>query len=151
MYVFSLFAHSARLEMAITELQMKGIPKEAILAVPLDRRNEGRMLFDTTHSSDSASMMALPMILAMMLTLFGAVIGFQLIWGPVVWAFIGAAAGFLLGVVLRLVIALLYKQRQSAQHKAGVVLLVRCDADQTQMAQDILWSNAAMGVSKLSM
>lgn len=150
MYVFSVFEQSLRLEMAVTELQLKGVPKEAILAVPLDRKNEDVMLFDTAHSSDSTSMLALPMILGMILSLFGAVIGFQLAWGPILWAVIGAASGFLLGLGIRLIIAMINKQKFNSQNKTGVILLIRCETEQSEMVKDILWSNTATGVSKLS-
>lgn len=150
MYVFSIFEHSSKLEMAVTELQLKGIQKEAILAVPLDRRNEGRLLFDTVHSSDSTSMMTFPMLLGMIFTFFGSIFGFSLIWGPILWGVIGAASGFLLGLGIRLIYAVIKKEKQNSEKKAGVILVVRCDKDQTDMAKDILWTNTAMGVSKLS-
>lgn len=150
MHVFSVFEHSAKLEMAVTELQMKGVRKEDILAVPLDRRSESLMLFDTVHSSDGTSMMALPMILGMIFSFFGSIFGFQLAWGPIIWAVIGAAAGFALGFGIRLLISRTRRQRFDTQNKAGVILLVRCETHKADMVKDILWSNAAMGVSKLS-
>ena len=40
MYVVSTFDHSIYLELAITAIQMKGIKKENIMAIPMDKRGE---------------------------------------------------------------------------------------------------------------
>ena len=43
MYIISNFDYKNKIEMAIANIEMKGVPKENILAVPLDKRNEDRM------------------------------------------------------------------------------------------------------------
>ena len=47
MYLISNFEYSISLEKAITELQMKGIAKDSILAVPLDKRKRRQESFST--------------------------------------------------------------------------------------------------------
>ncbi len=47
MYIVSTFEHSIYLELAITAIQTKGIAKENILTIPLDKKGEERNLFDT--------------------------------------------------------------------------------------------------------
>ena len=89
MYVVSTFEHTVKLEAAITAIEMQGIHKENILAIPMDKRDEDRMLFDRIHSSDSLSMIDYPMIIAALFALFGLIYGFILKWGPVLWALIG--------------------------------------------------------------
>ena len=150
MYIMSVFEYSSKLEEAVTALQMKGIPKEAILSVPLDRRNEGKKLFDTVHSSDSISMLAFPMILAMLCSLLCTVLGFHLAWGPILWGFVGALGGFLVGLGIRLIIASHSIRKQNSSKFSGIIVIVRCEKEQAEMAQDLLWANAAMGVSTLS-
>lgn len=147
MYVFSVFELSAKTEDAITALQTKGIAKAAILAMPLNSRNESKGLFDTAHYSDNSSTMALPFIIATMCTLLGSVLGFQLYWGPIIWGLIGAIAGLAVGLCISVVIALYKKRHQQKAHKALVVVLVNCDAGQSGFVQDVLWSNAAIGVN----
>jgi fructokinase len=93
MYIVSTFEHSVKLETAVTAVEMKGIPKEKILAVPLDNRNEDRMLFDRMHYSDSISMFDVPMITAAIFGLLGLIYGFLLTWGPVLWGIIGTGVG----------------------------------------------------------
>jgi hypothetical protein len=111
MYVVSNFEHSMKVETAISALQMGGIPKKDILAVPLDKQNEGRLLLDRTHSSDNVSTMDVPIILAALFSLFGIIYGFLLQWGPIIWALIGTTVGFGLGVLLKLLSARKRKEK----------------------------------------
>jgi hypothetical protein len=145
-YAYSIFEHSLDIESALSGLQTKGIGKEAILAVPLDRRDEEGMLFDKVNSSDGTSMLALGMILGMIGTLLGSILGFRLTWGPILWGVIGAAAGFLMGFGIRLVYARTHGKSGKPQ-KTGVVVVVRCGPDQADWVKDLLWKNGAMGVS----
>lgn len=150
MYVVSTFEHTVKIEMALTAIEMKGITKDSILAVPLDRQKPPPLLVDRLHSSDSRSMIDLPMILAALFALFGLIYGFLLTWGPVLWALIGTGFGFGLGLVIKL-IAVKNKEKTDAQKLPAVVVLVNCRDDQLQMVQDTLWAHAAMGVAKLDL
>lgn len=80
MNIVSTFDHSVYLELAIMAIQMKGIKKENIIAVPIDKRGEDRMLFDSIHSSDGLSLFDLPAILACIFLIIGGVYGFILKW-----------------------------------------------------------------------
>ncbi len=148
MYVVSTFEHTVKIETALTSMQMQGIPKESILAVPLDRRAEDPTLFDRFHSSDSRSLMDVPMILAALFSLFGLIYGFLLAWGPVLWALIGTGFGFGLGLLIKLFTVKRANAKQKQQTPA-VVVLVCCTDSQLQMVQDTLWAHSALGVAKL--
>ena len=150
MQIFSVFEQSLMLEMAVTELQMKGISKEAILAVPLNGHNEDRLLFGSVNNSDSTNLLTLPMMSGMIFTLLGSFIGFQLRWGPIWWAVIGAASGFLAGLLVRLIIAAVFRQKLLTEKTAGVILVVECEPDKAEMTKSILWSNTAKGVGNLN-
>jgi hypothetical protein len=151
MYVISTFEHSIDLESAITAIQMKGVAREDILAVPLDKRGEQRTLFDTMHSSDSLSLLDLPMVLAAFLCLMGAIYGFIIPMGPVLFGLIGMGSGFLIGLGIKLLITKKFNNRQKDRKASEVVLLVACKADQMDTVQETLWANSALGVSKLSL
>ena len=148
MYVVSMFEHSVKIEMALTSIEMKGIPNDSILAVPLDTRAPAPALFDRMHSSDSRSMLDIPMILAALFSLFGLIYGFLLAWGPVLWALIGTGSGFGLGLVIKLFTVKRSEKKQTKKLPA-VVVMVCCRDDQLQMVQDTMWAHAALGVAKL--
>ena len=101
MYIVSTFDHSNYLELAITAIQMKGIAKEHILGVSMDKRGEDRKLFDSLHSADGLSLLDLPIILAALFCLAGSIYGFLLTWGPVLWGIIGIAVCFSLGLIIK--------------------------------------------------
>lgn len=149
-YIVSTFDYGIKLENAITAIKMKGIPKEDILAVPLNNTNKDRMLFDRIHYSDNLSMLDLPMILATVFALLGLIYGFMLAWGPIIWALLGTAFGAGLGILIKLYITRKHINKKAADQPA-VVLLIACKENQTDMVQDTLRANAALGISKLEL
>jgi hypothetical protein len=151
MYVFSTFEQTKYLELAITGLQMKGIKKENILAVPMDRKAEQRKLFDTLHSSDWLSMLDIPMLLGTLSSVIGAVYGFIFTWGPLIWGLIGFAAGFIFGLTIKLISSRKYISRSKDKKEPEIVVIVKCLEDQADMVKDTLWEHFALGVSKLSL
>jgi hypothetical protein len=149
MYIVSTFEHSVYLELAMTAIQMKGIKKENIMAISLDKRGEQRVLFDSIHSSDGLSLFDLPAILAVIGGIFGGIYGYVLKWGPLIWGLIAISAGSALGFIIKLVITKRYNGRQNDERGTEVVLMIECIESQTEMVKDILWSHHALGVRKL--
>ncbi|MED4212861.1 hypothetical protein P4662_26780, partial [Priestia megaterium] len=75
MQVFSTFEYSSYIELAVSELEKKGIKKEDIFIVPLNNRTEDRRLFDSLHRADGVSLIDLGMALATAFSVIGASIG----------------------------------------------------------------------------
>ncbi|WP_250931490.1 hypothetical protein [Clostridium felsineum] len=150
MYVISTFEHSIYLELAITEIQKKGVKKENIMAIPLDKREEQRNLFDSIHSSDGLSLFDLPAILAVVGGIFGGIYGFVLKWGPLIWGLIGIAICFAVGFIIKLMIVKKYSGRQNNKRGEEVVVIIECIENQLETVKNILWNNNALGVRKLN-
>lgn len=148
MYLFSIFEQSDKIEEAITSLQTKGLTKDAILAVPTESRNESKALFDTVHYSDNTGVLSLPFVIATIGALMGIIFGFQLYWGPILWGVIGAISGMIVGLVISLIRTFYRKRYQKAVQKGNIIIVVRCNNDQRDWVQDILWNNAAMSISQ---
>ena len=151
MYIVSTFEHSNYLELAITAIQMKGIAKENILCVPMDKRSEDKKLFDTLHSADGLSLLDLPIVLATILCLLGGIYGFILKWGPVLWGLIGFFIGFSIGFIIKLMTTKKYNNRQKNLKATEVVMIINCNDNQLDMVKDTLWEHYALGVSQLSL
>lgn len=149
--LFSTFETTGFLEIAISTLEKKGIPKDSIFAVPLDNRKEDRKIFDTLHRSDGTSLIDIGMGLATAFSVIGASIGFKLDWGPIYWGIIGAVLGFVLGFAIRLIMELVIKKKKivlKGKH-SEVILIVDCEESQADFVEDILWSHFALGVAKV--
>jgi hypothetical protein len=149
--LFSTFESNGFLEMAVSTLEKRGIPKESIFAVPLDNRKEDRKIFDTLHRSDGTTLIDIGIGLATVLSVIGASIGFKLAWGPIYWGLIGAFVGFVLGFAIRLVMELVVKKNKrvlKGKH-SEVILIVDCEESQAELIEDILWSHFALGVAKV--
>jgi len=151
MYVFATFDHSNYVALAITAVQMKGIAKENILGVSMDKKGEEAKLFDSIHSSDGLSLLDLPILLATFFCLFGSIYGFLLTWGPVLWGIIGMIGGFSLGLIIKLITTKKYDNRQKSLKSSEVVLVIECKETQAEMVKDLLWANYALGIRKLNL
>ncbi|MBE4907529.1 hypothetical protein IMZ08_05555 [Bacillus luteolus] len=148
MMVIATFENSIYIELAITALEQKGIPKERIFAAPLDKRQEPRQIFDTIHQADGISLFDAGAILGTCLMLLGAIYGQILEWGPIIWGIIGAVVGIVLGISIKLFI---FRKKQFSRKKivSEVVLMIRCDAHQWDLVEKILWENTAIGLTKV--
>lgn len=159
MHVYASFDYSAFLELAITDLEKRGIAREHILAVPLDKRVEERMVLDTIHRADGMSLFDGAMVLGAILMTLGVIYGFVLAWGPIIWGLIGLLSGAVLGFLLDYFYGRIFGHRKKRSPrnrvKAGecnnteVILTVFCDNNQYEMVEKVLWDNMAFGVGKL--
>ncbi len=151
MVIASTFEHNINLETVITAVQMKGIAKGDILAIPLDKREEEKKLFDTIHSSDDLSLLNFPVILATMLSVLGIVYGYVLPWGPIACGLGGMIVGMGAGLIAKLIATRSYGKKKLSKIEAEVILLIACNEQQKDMVKDLLWAHSAMGVSQLSL
>ncbi|MCM3693124.1 hypothetical protein M3189_17695 [Neobacillus niacini] len=147
-FVIATFENSIYIELAITALEQQGISKEFILAAPLDKRKELRGVFDTIHKSDGFSLFDGPSILGTCLMLLGAIYGYVLEWGPILWGIIGAVSGMLIGFLIKLLL-LKKNKRGRATITSEIVLMVRCEDRKWEMVEKILWDHFALGLTKL--
>jgi hypothetical protein len=148
LYVIATFEQTIFLELVITALEQKGIVREKILAVPIDKRTEPRKLFDTIHRADGFSMFDAAAILGTCFMLLGSIYGYILKWGPIIWGLIGAVFGISLGFGLKL---LLVKKRNYGTKNitSEVVLIIHCEEHQWETIEKILWENTALGISHI--
>ncbi|MFP7298641.1 hypothetical protein [Neobacillus niacini] len=148
MFVIASFENSIYIELAISALEQQGISKEMILAAPLDKRKELRGLFDTIHKSDGFSLFDGPAILGTCLMLLGAIYGYVLEWGPILWGIIGAVSGLLLGFLIKMLL-LKKNKRGNGRITSEVVLMVRCEDHKWDQVEKILWDHFALGLTKI--
>jgi hypothetical protein len=149
LYVIATFDNSLFIELAITAIEQNGVPKEKILAAPLDKRSEPRQLFDTIHRADGLSMFDGAAMLGTCFMLLGAIYGYVLKWGPIIWGIIGAVSGLLLGILIKLLLVK-NKQRGAKSITAEIVLMIRCEDHQWETIEKILWENTALGVTRIN-
>lgn len=159
MYVYASFDYSAYLELAITDLEKRGIAREHILAVPLDKRVEERMIMDTIHRADGISLFDGAAVMGAIFMELGVIYGFVWEWGPIIWGLIGLFGGAALGFLLDYFYSQIRGKKKATktrnQKKAGgnnnteVVLTVYCKNSQYEMVEKVLWDNMAFGVGKL--
>lgn len=151
MYVISTFKQSNFLELAITELEQKGLAKSNIFAVPMDKKAAQRKIFDTIYHADGISLFDGAAAMGTVFMTLGTIYGYIWKGGPILWGLIGLAFGASLGFVLDFFIGKKRRNKGNSGDKgAEVVLLINCDDNQVQMVEQILWDHFALGVAKVN-
>jgi len=148
MHVVATFEHSNFLELAITDLEQKGIEKKQICAIPLHKMVKERALFDTLHRADGQSMFDLPAIIATIFMTLGVAWGFMWKWGPIIWGLLSFVGGLALGLVIKY---LLYKDsliRRASANNTEVVLIINCKPDEAKIVETVLFNHLAIGIGR---
>lgn len=150
MLVIASFSYSMHLELAINYLERKGIRRENIFAVPLDKRDEKRKIFDTINQSDGISLFDVAIILATLFMLGGSIYGFVLKWGPVLCGVVGSIIGALIGFAIDII------PKKGKRNKSKLIgntseifLLIECEKKELETVEGILWNNSAIGIAKI--
>jgi putative flippase GtrA len=153
MYVIASFEHSSFLELAITDLELKGIKQESIFAIPLVPKLGQTNIFDTIHRSDGISLFDAPALIGVFTSVIGATYGFVLKWGPILWGLIGLALGISFGFIIEFVIhrKKLFRKKIKNGPKTEVVLMINCSENQADMVEVTLYNHFAVGVAKLNL
>lgn len=145
MYVVASLKLNKNLEKTIAELEYIGINRKKILALPLASAFENNLndlyrkkLFETAP------------ILITICTLFGAIYGFVLHWGPVLWGLIGVVIGASTGIAIDLLRTKRIRKnnRNEDERLTEVFLLVHCSSeDQISKVKECIWKWSPLGVS----
>lgn len=157
MFAAGSFEYNFHLELAVSELEKKGIPRKSIAAILMDSRVEERKILDTIHRADGISSFDAAALLGTFFMLMGAIYGFILPWGPIIWGIFGLLAGGLLGLLGDVLISRIRFKKHDHRKATGtahgkapqVFIIVECEEDHLAMVKDILWDNRALGVGTL--
>ena len=143
------FEQNIHFEMALTELEQRGIERERLFAVPLETSPGKPQLFDTIHRSDGRSLLDGAAALGTAFMVLGSIYGFVMTWGPILWGIIGLFGGGAIGFVLDYVLTQRKHKKQRNKHKTEVVLLLYCRPDQVETSERVLWNQGALGVARV--
>lgn len=145
MHIVSGFEYKTEIELVLKKLEQKGINKKQIVAIPLDKRNGKIRIFDTIHHSDGVSVVDLAFIFGMICMLLGVIYGYVVEWGPIFLGLVGLIGGFLFGLIVKY----FYLRKNMIRKKASlieVILIVRCNENQQESIEEILWEHDALAM-----
>jgi hypothetical protein len=149
MLIIASFKHSLYLELALTHLEQGGIAKHDMIVAPLDKQATPKRQSDMAIvHMDGHSQVDKAFIAATVGMLLGAIYGFVLSWGPILWALIGFVGGGCIGLAADMLVR---KKRapQTGSNASEVIVLLQCAPQQTEAVESILWNHQALGVSKI--
>lgn len=147
--IVGTFDYSQFVELAITELEEKGIDKEKIVAVPLVQKDQNFGILDTIHRADGVSIFDTASVFATTGMTLGVIYGFIWTWGPIIWGLIGLIGGAAMGFAADY---FLTKRKITTGRKEKVpeiVLLVDCEISQKDWVEEVLRNNTAFGIGKV--
>jgi hypothetical protein len=148
-YITASFDHSIKLEIAISELEQKGITSDNICAIPMSSPQKKIKMFDTIHRADGMSLFDLPTVFGTILMLFGVMWGFMWTWGPIIWGLLGFFGGGAVGFVFKYLYYRLYAQKQpKAGKETEVVLIVACQKKDAEMVEQVLAGHLALSIGR---
>lgn len=146
-YVISLFEHSLKLELAIYELEAHKIPKDAILAKPVNKISQEKKYLDP-YNADGLNFFIVSMI-GMICMLIGTIYGFVLYLGPVLWGLIGLVFGVMVGLAFDLYYKKIKRVKTVRKNMADVMLLVKCEQEKVEMVEEILRNHHTLGMIRV--
>lgn len=146
--IISTFEHSPFVEMAIHDMVKLGVPPEQITALPLENLAADAHILDTIHRVDGRSLLDGAMMCATIFAVLGAIYGFVLYWGPVIWGLLGFAGGFLLGLAVELAVNK-RKLKLLSKRKSEVVIEITCPAAMQDQLVHILKLHKAIGYTRM--
>ncbi|QHW29736.1 hypothetical protein GZH47_02030 [Paenibacillus rhizovicinus] len=145
MYVFSIFEHSLKLELAISELEQHRIQRKEILAVPMKKQASEKTYFDP-YNLDGLNLF-LVSATATIIMLLGVIYGYSLYWGPIIWGLIGLIAGTAIGFIIDKVVKTRSRRKKLKTNISDVILVVNCNETNKGVVEDILISHQALSVA----
>lgn len=149
MYITASFTHSIKIELAISELEQKGITSDHICAIPMNSPMKNMKMFDTIHRADGMSLFDLPTVFGTIAMLFGVMWGFMWTWGPIIWGLLGLFGGGAIGFAFKYLYYRLYAQKQPKAGKVTeVVLIVACQKNDAEMVEQVLAGHLAFSIGR---
>jgi hypothetical protein len=147
MNIVASFKYSLYLDLAIKELEQNGIPNEDIFVIPLTEKEKAKPNMSIILKN-GANLYNGMFGLATVFSVLGAIYGFILKGGPVIWGIIGCVSGGAFGLLIDF---LIQRRKISDNRKKGkggeVTIIIHCDKNQVQMVKDILFGHFTMGLS----
>ncbi|MBM7589101.1 hypothetical protein [Brevibacillus fulvus] len=143
--ILATFDHSPFVEMAIHDIEKLGVPAQNIVALPLENLDSQIHIIDTIHRVDGRSILDGAMMGGTIFAVLGAIYGFVLYWGPIIWGLIGLAGGFLLGLIIEIALKKRKKLRIFTSRRSEVIIEVTCQASLQNQLIAVLKSRNADG------
>ncbi|MFC0213968.1 hypothetical protein ACFFK0_16175 [Paenibacillus chartarius] len=142
--IVATFEHSPFVEMVIHDMEKLGVPSHHIVALPLENLESQTHILDSIHRVDGRSILDGAMMGATIFAVLGAVYGFVLYWGPIIWGLLGLVGGFILGLIIELAVSK-KKVTVFASRKSEVLLEVSCTPSLLDQSIKILKKRRATG------
>lgn len=147
MPVISIFEHSLKLELAISELERHHIEKERILAAPVNKNVVEKKYLDP-YNADGLNLFLVAGI-GMSVMLLGTIYGFVLYLGPILWGLIGLITGSGIGLIIDYIWKKTVRKKTLRKNIADVLLIVNCEVDQVDLVEQILKQHHTLGLVRI--
>ncbi|WP_245867558.1 hypothetical protein SPSIL_018320 [Sporomusa silvacetica DSM 10669] len=149
-FIISTFEHSMYLELAISDLEIRGIPRNQIFAASMEKKQKPMFLIDTIHRADGVGTMDVACITGAFTAVLGGVYGYIWYGGPLLWGLIGLTLGFIVGGSIDIFVTKKKRRLVSSDSSTEVVLIIKCEPVQTSLVEEVLTRHLALGMTQVN-
>lgn len=149
MYIVATFEHNALLEIALSDLEVRGIGKEQIVAAPLSQKRQQMQIFDTIHRADGISVLDSACIFGTLVSVVFTVYGYVWYGGPLIWGLFGLFLGSVVALAVDYILSKRDRAMRGPKLSAEVVIIVRCKPDQAPIVEQVFQQHLVLGITRL--
>jgi hypothetical protein len=150
MLVVTSLVHSVEVELLIADIEKIGVSKEKIFATALNKispteSNNTKRLVDRGMD---VTFIDLAFAIGTALSVIGAIYGYALKWGPIIWGLIG----FFLGVIIAYLLTVGSSKKQSKRKDndpTEVLLFIDCDESLHRKLKELFLAYETNGTAVL--
>jgi hypothetical protein len=146
--IIGTFEHSLELELALSILEHRNIPREHIMVVPMDIEPQPDIQLRNQMPDLYAKAIEIGMACAPGSAVIGTSIGFILAWGPIFWGLFFALIGLLTGFGIYLLING-RNCRRLPKKLPEITVIVQCPQDLCGMVMDTMWQHRVLSVGQI--
>lgn len=147
--VVSTFDHSISLEIAIADLEQRGLNAEQIYALPVNPPDSGISIVDSIHKADGVSIIDSALAVGTVGMVLGAIWGFAWAWGPIICGLIGLTIGITVGLAVDWLLTSRKQKVKMRKPPVEVFLLVECDKAEAKDVETIIQRHNAIAVGRI--
>lgn len=149
MLIIATFEHTTFLELAITEIENKCIPKPNILATPLQLQQQNTQILDTIHRADGISQIDSAFLAAAFMSVIFTIFGSIWYGGPLLWGTLGMFVGGGIGLAIDTFHTKKYRSNIRQSISGEVVMVINCEESHALFIEKTLVDHLALGIARV--
>jgi hypothetical protein len=149
MLIVATMDHGVELELLITDIEQLNVPKNKIHVSLLEKINvtESTNTLRIAEKGIQYSFIDLSMSIGTVLAIIGAIYGYSLQWGPIIWGLIGFFTGVTISYIPYKMANSNLKSKEKQDKEPEVLLFIECENHLQKNIKELLMNYCASGMA----